>query len=173
MPAKDYYFDTDAKSAGIRDVYVKHIAKILTLSGETPAAAARDAAAAMTIESALAKASMRRAEMRPSALDHPMSIADLQRLAPHFDWSDYFQALETPAFDRLNVAQPEFFRALDQQLESASVDDWKAYLRWNLINTGADLLPMDWQRKTFSSMETCWTGARRTIRDGGSASISR
>jgi putative endopeptidase len=36
------------------------------------------------------------------------------------------------------VGQPEFFRQVEKSLHSRGIEDWKTYLRWNLVNTFAD-----------------------------------
>jgi len=41
---------------------------------------------------------------------------------------------------RLNVGQPTFFRDLDVQLKSSSLNDLKAYLRWHLVHAKARFL---------------------------------
>ena len=38
----------------------------------------------------------------------------------------------TPA--KSNVHQPEFFKTAERSFQSTPMDDWKAYLRWHLIN---------------------------------------
>ena len=54
LPDRDYYTKTDAKSVEIRQKYVAHIARMFELLGDSPAAAAANAATVMRIETALA-----------------------------------------------------------------------------------------------------------------------
>ncbi len=79
LPEKDYYLRTGAKDETLRQQYVAHVAKMLTLSGSTPAQAKKDAASIMAMETELAKASMGVTEMRdPEKTYHLQPIADLR-----------------------------------------------------------------------------------------------
>lgn len=141
LPDRDYYIKTDAKSEEIRQKYLVHMAQMFQLLGETAEQAAADAQAVMRIETALAKASLTRVERRdPYKLFHKMSRGELQALTPSFRWSEYLTALQAPAFTRVNVAQPAFYRELEVQLKSNSIDDLKAYLRWHLVHAKARFL---------------------------------
>ncbi len=80
LPERDYYTRTGDKDKQLRDQYVAHIAKMLTLSGETPADAQRDATNILAFETKLALASMTNTERRdPEAVYHPQSIATFER----------------------------------------------------------------------------------------------
>ena len=58
LPEKDYYLRTGEKDIKIREQYVAHVAKMLTLAGSTPEQAQKDAQNILTMETALAKASL-------------------------------------------------------------------------------------------------------------------
>src|SRR6266496_1635648 len=91
LPDRDYYFKDDPKSVELRKAYVAHVAKMFELLGEKPADAAAQAATVMRIETALAKTQMTRVERRdPQKLYHKMTMAELEKLAPEFQWSAYF-----------------------------------------------------------------------------------
>jgi putative endopeptidase len=141
LPDRDYYTKTDAKSAEIRERYLAHMAQMFQLLGDAPERAATEAQAVMRIETALAQASLTRVERRdPYKLFHKMSRAELQVLTPSFRWNEYFAALNAPTLARVNVAQPAFYRALEMQLKTNSLDDLKAYLRWHLVHAKARFL---------------------------------
>jgi len=141
LPDRDYYTKTDAKSEEIRQKYLAHMAQMLQLLGETGEQAAADAKTVMRIETALAKASLTRVERRdPYKLFHKMTRGELQALTPSFRWNEYLAALQAPAFTRVNVTEPAFYRELEVQLKSNSIDDLKAYLRWHLIHAKARFL---------------------------------
>ena len=141
LPDRDYYTKTDAKSVETRQKYVAHVAEMLQLLGDTPAQATAEADAVMRIETALAKASLTRVERRdPYKLFHKMTRAELQAITPSFNWNAYFTAAQAPAFRQLNVAQPAFFRELETQLKTDSLDDLKSYMRWHLVHAKARFL---------------------------------
>ena len=131
LPDRDYYTKTDAKSVEIREKYVAHVARMFELLGDSPAAAAANAATVMRIETALANATLTRVEERdPYKLFHKMSPAELQALTPSFQWDAYFTALGMPPARQINVTQPAFYRAVETQLKTDSLADLKTYLRW-------------------------------------------
>jgi len=141
LPDRDYYVKTDAKSQEIRQKYLEHVAKMLVLLGETPASAKAHAATVMSIETALAKASLTRVDKRdPYKLFHRLTAAQLQALTPSFRWDTYFAAAQTPATPVINVTEPAFFKELQLQLMSRTSADWKTYLRWHLVDAAAPFL---------------------------------
>jgi putative endopeptidase len=135
LPDRDYYLDNDKHYADIRAKYVAHVTKMFTLAGDTSDQAAKEAAAVMEIETAMAKASMSRTELRnPDNRYHIYTVADLEKLTPDFDWSVYFTRSGIGHFDTLNVGTPDFFKSLNGLLESESLDKWKSYLRWHVLH---------------------------------------
>jgi len=65
----------------------------------------------MRIEVALAQSSLTRVERRdPYKSKNQMTVRDLSRLAPGFEWPAYFRAMGAPQFDTLNVGAPGFFK---------------------------------------------------------------
>lgn len=150
LPDRDYYTKTDAKSEEIRQKYVAHMTQMFELLGDSPQRADQAAKAAMRIETALAKATLTRVEQRdPYKLFHKMTPVELQTLTPSFRWKDYFAALGAPPIKVVNVAQPDFFRALDVQLKTDSLDDLKDYLRWHLVHAKARFLSQAFVQADF------------------------
>ncbi len=97
LPDRDYYLKTDEKSVALRKAYVEHVTKMFQLMGESPDNAAADAKTVMTIETALATASMDRVERRdPNKVYHKMTTAQLQELSPAFVWKGYFDTINAP-----------------------------------------------------------------------------
>ncbi len=141
LPDRDYYTKPDAHSQGLREKYLAHVQKTFELLGDAPATAAKEAQAVMQIETALAKASLTRVELRdPYKTYHVMTREQAQALTPDFDWSAYLKESGVPTVAQINVAEPEFFKALDAQLKTRPLDDWKAYLRWHLTRSKAQYL---------------------------------
>ena len=134
LPDRDFYFKDDDKAKAIREQYVEHVSKSLQLIGEEPAAAAKDSAAIMRLETVLAGASLTREVLRnPNASYHRIPVPDLAKWTGDLDWPAYFWSVGAPHFDQINLAHPEFFKAFAAQLNTAPVSDWQAYLRWCLV----------------------------------------
>ncbi len=161
LPDRDYYVKDDAKSKEIRERYVQHVQKMFELLGDSPEAAQKGAATVMRLETALANASMTRVERRdPYKRKNKIKVAELQALAPNFNWQAYFVALKAPQFEIVNAAPPAFFKELNAQLGSASVDDWKSYLRFHLVSGYAEYLSSAFVNEDFAFYRKYLRGAQ-------------
>lgn len=161
LPDRDYYIKEDDKSKQIRDQYVEHVTNMMQLAGDSPEQAAAEARTVMGIETAMARASKTRVELRdPESNYHKMEPAQLRGLTPDFSWETYFRNVGFPSIHAVNVGQPEFFQALDKQLKTAPLADWKVYLRWHLIHTSAPALSAKFVDENFSFYGRTLTGAK-------------
>lgn len=143
-----------------RDAYVAHVSKMLQLLGDPADKADAEAKSVMGIETGLAQASLTRIERRdPEKVYHPMTLAELAALTPDFSWPDYFAAVGQPELTHINMSTPDFFKALDGDLAKVSLDDWKTYLRWHLVDAYAAYLPKAFVDEDFA-MQSALTGAR-------------
>jgi len=150
LPDRDYYTKTDPKSQRIRDQYAGHVAKMFELMGDPAGAADGEAKTVMTMETALAQKSLTRVQKRdPYNLFHKMDRAQLKALTPDFDWDDYLAAVGLPGVQTFNVTEPEFYREVEGLILSASLDEWKTYLRWHLAHAWAPYLSMMFQQENF------------------------
>ncbi len=151
LPDRDYYIKDDAKSVETRQKYVEHVQKMFELMGDKPDVAAAEAKTVLAIETGLAKASMDRTLRRdPKTRDHMMQVTEVVAAAPNFDFTEYFAESDAPRFTSLNVSNPDFFKAVNGQIASTSVDDWKTYLRWRTLDTYAPALPQAFVDEDFS-----------------------
>lgn len=137
---RDYYVLDEARYVETRTRYLDHVAAMLRLAGRDAAAARTAADRVLALETALARASLDNVALRdPSNTDHPSTLEELARLAPSFDWAGYFARAGAPR-PPINVTEPAFLRELERQLAATSIDDWKLYLEWQLINSVGELL---------------------------------
>ena len=151
LPDRDYYTKTDPKSVETRAKYLGHVEKMFELLGETNGQAKNDAASVMQIETALAKASLTRVEQRdPYNLKHKFPRAELNTIAPAFDWDSYLRIVNPPRFTEVNVTEPKFFSALSNELSTASLTAWQAYLRWHVVHSEAAYLSSPFLNENFA-----------------------
>ena len=163
LPTRDYYLKDDARSKSIRDEYVKHVAKMFELMGDDSAKAASEAQAVMTLETKLAGGSKAPVELRdPEKLYHRMPMTAVKDAAPAFDWTSYFQMVAHSKAD-VNVATPDFFKVMNTELTATSIDDWKTYLRWNIINRAASGLSAKFVDEDFHFKGTVMSGAKENL----------
>src|SRR5207253_8472249 len=77
------------------------------------------------------------------------TFALLQKLTPNFDWTAYFTAIKMPSPDHYLVLSPEFMKNFDVMLKTRSLDEWKTYLRWSLLNLSSENLPLEFRQANF------------------------
>ena len=151
LPDRDYYTKTDDDSKKLRDEYLAHVTKMLTLLGEAPNQAAEDAKAILALETKLAEASMTRVERRnPDNTYHRKSLDEVAKLTPNFSWSGFLKDLNAPTVVAVNVAQPGYFEAVNRELTGTPLPAWKAYLRWHLVHSAAPSLSKAFVDENFN-----------------------
>jgi endothelin-converting enzyme/putative endopeptidase len=151
LPDRDYYTKADAKSKEIRAKYLQHVANMLQVIGESKTQASKDAKTVMRIETDLAKASLTRVERRnPYNLYHKMSPSELATLTPSFDWKRYLADTNLANIKTLNVTEPKFFKAVDKEIKTIPLADWKAYLRWHAAHSRAPYLSSNFVAEDFN-----------------------
>jgi len=159
LPNRNYYFDTDERSEKIRKAYKEHVAKMagLTVNFENEDLQKKSYA----IEEQLASKCWTPVELRDMESQYnKMTIAELSSLAPGFDWGTYFtkRGLE---IDSIIVGQTEFATEFANMIQDVSIADWKAYLKWNIINATASDLTMDLERANFAFYSTTMRGTKK------------
>ncbi len=159
LPDRSYYLQP--KDEAMRAKYVAHISRMLQLIGEAPADADGQAKAILELETTLAKASLDRVAIRdPKNTHHKMTVAQLEALTPDFNFKQYFAVRGTPAFENLNVAEPDFFKSLNAALQAASLHDLQSYMAWHYVSANAALLPKAFVAENFDFYSRTLTGAQ-------------
>lgn len=150
LPNRDYYLRGDPNFVATRKAYGQHIARMFALLGDAPGAASREADTVMALETRLARASMSDIEQRdPRAVYHFMSVRQAEALTPRLRWREIFSDLGRPDINSVNVAMPEFFKALNAEMQRTPLADWKTYLRWQLARACAPYLSRSFVEEEF------------------------
>jgi putative endopeptidase len=158
LPDRDYYLKDDAHMTKIRGQYVEYITQLFALSGQTPEQAADSAKTVLRIETALAKAAMDRTARRdPKTRDHKMSSEEASRLTANLQLARFLTDVNAPKISELNVSNPEFFKQVNELLESEPLDAWKTYVSWHLLDGTAPWLSKPFVDANFK-MEQALTG---------------
>ena len=150
LPDRDYYLNTDDRSITIRNQYLAHVTKMFVLLGDTPEQASDEAAAVLKVETALAKGSMSRVERRdPAKRYHVMTIAEVQKITPAYDWKRYLDGLGLAGVPTLNVSSPGYMDALNIELTTEPLPVLKSYLRWHQLHDAARFLSKPFVDENF------------------------
>ncbi|HST27093.1 MAG TPA: M13 family metallopeptidase [Rudaea sp.] len=149
LPTTDYYTKPEHKE--IRDAYVKHVAKLFELTGVPAAEAAKKAANVLAFETRLAQHSIPRVEMRkPENQYHFVSVAEADKLTPHFDWNAFFKSQGVAVDKGFSLSQPKFFAEFDKMLTSVPANQWRDYLSAHTIAGAAPFLSQPFQDESFA-----------------------
>lgn len=142
LPDRDYYLVADADKKAILEKYEAHVGAMFKLLGDDAKSAAANAKTVLAVEHELAQAQLSRVDQRdPKKIYHPMPIAELKKLAPAMHWEAYFKAIGGPTTGPVNVAEPEFAKAVHELLQRKQWERLRAYLRWHVVHAAAPLLP--------------------------------
>jgi putative endopeptidase len=151
LPDRDYYQGSDQRSTRIRSEYHTYVATQLGNLGTEPLAAEGAADDVVALETALAAATPRRADLRdPVRTNNPTAVAELPTLAPHLPWETFFGAFDPPPFTVVNVRVPAFLTAYDALLAETPLDTWKAYLRFHVTDAYSSALPKRFDDASFA-----------------------
>lgn len=161
LPDRDYYLNPDERSTKIRAQYLDHVTKMFVLAGDTQEQAAAEAKSVMTVETALAKGSIDRVALRdPAKRYHIMTLAELQALSPDYDWTAYLKALKFGGFKTLNVSTPDYFKAMNEQIDVQSLEAIKSYLRWHVVRSAAPALSKPFVDENFNFFSATLNGQK-------------
>ncbi len=164
LPDRDYYFNEGERFATIRSAYHEYVASQLQNLGDAPAQANAEATAIVALETAIAKATPKRADLRdPYKLYNPTPVAQLATLAPHVPWKSFFTAFGAPAFDTVNLSVPSFVTAYDELLANTPLDTWKAYLRYHVADDYSGTLPKRFEDASFGFRSGVLLGVKEQL----------
>ena len=158
LPDRDYFFNTDGRTANIRKEYKKHIEKSMSLL-DRKANNEKISLAVFEIETDLAKISRKLEDLRDDYANYNrMTIAELNKRTPSLDWNAMLGYLGIKNQEFVIVGQPEFFIGLEKLSSKYTLDDWKSYLKWHLIRNLSEYLPKEFDDEHFRFYGTILNG---------------
>ncbi len=150
LPDVDYYLSQDDAGKNLRQAYREHVAKMFMLKGDDEQTAKSKAAKVLDLETKIAQTSFTRIEQRdPRKNYNKISLDELKKLSPDFDWDAYFATLGVNDPGDINVGQLKFFKGISRLMDQTDMDTWKAYLTWNVLDDAAPYLSSDFVNQNF------------------------
>lgn len=147
---RDYYLSDDAQNKRVLEAYKQYLKKLFTLTGADEATAEKKTQAVIAIETEIAKASYDKVKQRDiDANYHKMTYAKLISDFPGIDWGNVFLASGFPAFDYVDVGQPEPIHAVEKILAETPLDDLKTYAEAKVISGATSKLSDDFRKASF------------------------
>lgn len=147
---RDYYLSDDAQNKRVLEAYKQYLKKLFTLTGADEATAEKKTQAVIAIETVIAKASYDKVKQRDiDANYHKMTYTQLISDFPGIDWGNVFLASGFPAFDYVDVGQPEPIHAVEKILAETPLDDLKTYAQAKVISGATSKLSDDFRKASF------------------------
>ena len=161
LPDRDYYVKDDEDSKNKRDLYVKHITRMLQYLGDDEDSANKQAKQILAFETRLAEPKMDKVDRRDARKRYnPRSINDLQNMVPSINWRRYFTGIGAKDIDTVIVGELKYMGELQKILKENNVSDWKAYLRWSSLNGAAGMLSSDIEKANWDFYSKDLSGAK-------------
>ena len=158
---RDYYVSDDAQNKRVLEAYKQYLKKLFMLTGADEATAQKKMEAVIAIETRIAKVSYDQVKLRDiDANYHKMSYNQLVNDFPGIDWGNVFLASGFPAFDFIDVGQPEPIHEVEKILADTPLDDLKTYAEAKVI-AGATGQLSDEFRKTAFALSQVLTGVKQ------------
>ena len=161
MGERDYYLAEDEATTKIREAFKVHIVKMLQLAGFDEATAQRTRDIVMDVETRLAKSFRSMVELRdPQANYNKMTMADVRKQTPTFDWDAYLSNLGLKDVQEIIVGQPEALAEAARLLDTLPAEQQALYLQWKLIDRAASFLSDDIVEQNFDFYGRTMSGAQ-------------
>lgn len=149
---KEYYLDNDAATKQIRDAYKAHIVRMFQMYGFNEEIAKKKMESIMSIETALARVSKSRTELRDVEANYnKMTLKDFVKNYPHVRLIQQMDVLGVPReyYEEMVVGQPDFMKGLEEVLANIIPSDYRAYLEWSVIQGSASYLTENIEAANF------------------------
>lgn len=157
LPEKDYYFNQDDKFKNIRNKYVSLIENMYTHAGfDKPFEAAKTV---MAIETKIADAHWTNVETRDAEKAYNLkSYNEFKALLPDLNIDNWMAGTTLKDVSEIVVNQPDYLENLNTIIKETSIDDWKTYYTWQLLNRAAGYLPKKFEEENFAFYGTVLNG---------------
>ena len=150
LGTRDYYLNDDEQTVRVREAYKTFMKNLFQMVGNDSVTAQKKMEAVMAIETRIAKASYSRVELRDISKNyHKMSYNQLVTDFPGIDWGNVFLASGFPAFDWVDVGQPEPIHEVEKILAEASLDDLKTYAEIKIISGATNVMSDEFRAEAF------------------------
>ena len=164
---KDYYLENDEATVKIREAYKEHIVRMFQLFGFKKSVAEKKMKNIMKVETALAKVSKSRTELRdPIANYNKMTFVEFDAKYPHFQLEKQANAMgvKSEYIQEMVVGQPAFMAAADEIFAKMTPEEYRDVMEWGQIGSAAGFLNDAVREANFrrsSAVATCYhTGTR-------------
>ena len=140
---KDYYVENDEATVKIREAYKEYIVRMFQLFGFKKSVAEKKMKNIMKVETALAKVSKSRTELRdPIANYNKMTFVEFDAKYPHFQLEKQANAMgvKSEYIQEMVVGQPAFMAAADELFANMKPEEYRDVMEWGQIGSATSFL---------------------------------
>jgi putative endopeptidase len=157
LPEREYYRRTDGEFPNIRREYEAHITRLLTLAGQSNAAA--QARRIVALETQIAERHWPIADRRDRDRTYNLKTrAEIRALAPNFPWDASFEAAGLGDVQEVVVSELSAMGPLANLFMATPVSTWKSYLTYHVVRNNAAVLPKNIDDEVFAFYGTTLNG---------------
>jgi putative endopeptidase len=160
---KDYYLENDTATVKIREAYKGYVVSLFKLFGFAEDAASQKMANIMKVETALAKVSRSRTELRdPQKNYNKMTLADFAKNYPHIQLEKVMNArgIASQYIQDMVVGQPEFMAGADKVIAALTPAEYRDFMEWGVVNDAAGMLNNAAEMASFEFFGKVMTGRK-------------
>lgn len=159
LPDKEYYLGSAPQMQAARSAFETHIAQVFALAGTAPAAAREKAKRVFALEDKIARTHSSVTDSEdPTKGNNPWSRSDFSSKAPGMDWNAYFAAAGLQSQQAFVAWQPQAIAGEAALVGSESLEAWKDYLSFHLLDRNSPLLPKAFVNEHFAFYEKTLAG---------------
>ena len=161
LGSRDYYLSDDAQNKRVLEAYKTYLKKLFSMTGSDEATAEKKMQTVIALETRIAKASYDRVKLRDVEGNyHKLSYAQLISEYPGIDWGNTFLASGYPAFDNVDLGQPEPIHEVEKILADTPLDDLKTYAEAKVITGATSQMGDDFHKVAFK-LRQVMTGVKK------------
>lgn len=160
---KEYYLDNDANTKEIREAYKKHIVRMFKLFGFKEKDAKKKMQAIMNVETAIAKVSLSRTELRDVEANYnKMTLQEFESKYPNVPLRKTMNAMgvKEAYIQTMVVGQPSFVAGINELLATIRPEEYKAYLEWDVITSASSYLSDEIAEANFDFFGKTLSGSK-------------
>ena len=160
LPEREYYLSSDKNSLEILNKYQSHVQKMFELA-KIPNAS-ENAKVVLSMEKQIASIHMSKEETRDeSKAYNKFKVSGLKSLTPDFNWNSFFKSAGYQNLKSVIIAQKDYTHKMNDVIKNTTLETWKVYLKWCVIDGLANRLNEAFDKQNFEFYGKVLRGAEK------------
>lgn len=156
---RDFYLEKNERNEEILTAYRKYVMRLMELIGYDEAAQERVWNAVIKLETEFAHHKMTREDRRdPRKRYNIMTIEEIRKKFPDFNWDSYFNLLGLEEVDKANIVNPAFTEFITSYMKALAPQEIKDYMIFESVNDATGLLSDDFINASFDFYDRVMSG---------------